>query len=185
MGRRGPQPLPANVHLLRGNPSHKPIGELVDGFQPAVGQPVCPSHLSAAAKREWNRVVPWLERYNLVDELSRAPLAIYCQAWADLVYHQEILDRAVRDAKAKRAACEKAGKVYEGGDGSTVTTPNGHTQYSPHWVMRNRAADQVEKFRQAFPIGPDVWAKFTPSTNLQGDLFPDPAAGDQGGFDSL
>ena len=30
MGARGPKPLPANVHHLRGNPSKKPLGAILD-----------------------------------------------------------------------------------------------------------------------------------------------------------
>ena len=52
MGARGPKPLPANVHLLRGNPSKLSNADLVDALQPEVEIPNCPRHLLPEARKE-------------------------------------------------------------------------------------------------------------------------------------
>ena len=51
MGARGPRALPANVHVLRGNPSKKSVGDLMGEFQPEVEIPGAPSWLWAEAKK--------------------------------------------------------------------------------------------------------------------------------------
>ena len=56
MGSRGPQPLPSNVHLLRGNPSKKSATDLLDDFNPEVEIPTSPKWLWPEAKKEWRRI---------------------------------------------------------------------------------------------------------------------------------
>jgi len=51
MGLRGPKALPANVHLLRNNPSKKPLASLFDEFRPEVDIPKVPPWLWAEAKK--------------------------------------------------------------------------------------------------------------------------------------
>lgn len=77
MGQRGPKPLPANVHQLRGNASKKPIGAILDEFRPEVEIPDFPSWIWPEAKKEWKRVSYELERYGLVSKLDRAALVLY------------------------------------------------------------------------------------------------------------
>lgn len=173
MGARGPRPLPANVHLLRGNPSKKAAGDLVDGFEPEIEIPGCPKHLMPEARKEWKRIGPELERYGLISKIDRAALSLYCQAWARLVWAEEQLQRAAAIAAEKAAEAAALGKVWDGGDGYTIPTPNGHTQYSPHWVIANKAADQVDKFLQAFGMSPSSRSRVAASTNRQGQLFDD------------
>src|SRR5690242_18226422 len=71
MGTRGPRALPANVHILRGNPSKKPLGELFDELRPEVEIPDCPSWIWSEAKKEWKRVSAELEKYGLISKLDR------------------------------------------------------------------------------------------------------------------
>jgi phage terminase small subunit len=170
MGQRGPKPLPGNVHQLRGNASKKPIATLLDELKPEVEIPGCPRHLLPEARKEWKRVAAELERYGLVSKLDRADLALYCQAWAWWVYHEEQLQRAMALAAENKAAWEKAeldrlagaeqrGESYAlrpwvGGDGFMIPTPNGSFTYSPHWVAKNKAAEQVDKFAASFGLSP-------------------------------
>lgn len=185
MGSRGPKPLPANVHLLRGNPSKKPLADLVDELQPEVEIPGCPRHLLPEARKEWKRITPELERYGLISKLDRAALSLYCQTWAKWVWAEEQLQRAQRLAAEKMAAAEAKGEVYTGGDGYTVPTPNGHMTYSPHYVIANKAMEQVHKYLASFGLDPASRGRVNPSSVRQRDMFADDGDGDQGGFSDL
>ena len=182
----GPRALPSNVHLLRGNPSKKPIADLVDGFQPEVEIPGCPRHLLPEARKEWRRITPELERYGLISKLDRSALALYCQAWARWVWAEEQLQRAQAQAQAAMAIAAAEGKPYEGGDGITVQTPNGHMTYSPHWVISNKAMEQVNKYLASFGLDPASRSKVAPSAVRQRDMFEDDEGGaTPGGFNDL
>jgi len=173
----GPKPLPANVHLLRGNPSKLTFDQLRDQLQPEIEVPGCPPHLLPEARKEWRRITPELERYGLVSKLDRGALALYCQAWARWVWAELQLQRAVKLAAQRQAEAEAKGEVYTGGDGYTVPTPGGHMTYSPHWVIANKAMEQVNKYLADFGLSPSSRGKVNPSNHLQRAL---PGMGDDG-----
>lgn len=175
MGNRGPNPLPSNVHQLRGNPSKKSAVQLTDSLQPEINIPGCPQHLLKEAKKEWKRITPILEQYGLVSKLDRAALSSYCQSWALLVYVEERIRRNMELADKKRIECEARGEEYKGGDGLVEVTSNGNTIYSPYWVMRNRAHYAIERALINFGLSPAARGRVTPSTRLQKDLFETPA----------
>ena len=193
MGARGPKPLPANVHLLRGNPSKLSAAELKGSVQFEVELPSLPKHLLPEAKKEWKRAAGELLRYGLVSKLDRTALALYVQEWAWLVWHEEALQRDIKLAEAKRAAWdlvqqakvvqaeangeEFAPAAYPGGDGFMLPTPNGSFTYNPHWVARNKHAAGVDKFQASFGMSPSSRGRVSPSS-LQGDLFGDPNKAD-------
>lgn len=186
MGSRGPKPLPSNVHRLRGNPSKLPLADLVDQLQPEVEIPGCPPHLLPEARKEWKRITPLLERYGLISKLDRAALSLYCQTWARWVWAEKALQRAQRIAAEKMAAAEEKGEVYTGGDGYTVPTPNGHMTYSPHWVIANKAMEQVHKYLASFGLDPASRGRVNPSSIRQREMFGDDEEnGAQGGFADL
>lgn len=185
MGARGPKPLPANVHLLRGNPSKKSLADLVDDLQPEVEIPGCPQHLMTEAKKEWKRITPELERYGLVSKIDRAALALYCQAWARWVWAERQLQLAQATAARKMDAAAAKGEPYTGGDGYTVATPNGNMTYSPHWVIANKAMEQCSKFLASFGMDPASRRTVSPSAIRQRELFPEDGDGDQAGFGAL
>lgn len=183
MGARGPKPLPSNVHLLRGNPSKLSISDLVDSLQPEVEVPNCPRHLLPEARKEWRRITPELERYGLISKLDRAALALYCQAYARWVWAEEQLQRSVKLAQEKEAAAVERGEAWSGGDGYTVPTPNGHMTYSPHWVIANKAMEQVNRYMSSFGLDPASRGRVNPSAVRQRDMFTD--ADDKSGFNDL
>ena len=186
MGARGPKPLPSNVHLLRGNPSKLPVADLVDGLQAEVEIPNCPRHLLPEARKEWKRITPELERYGLISKLDRASLSLYCQAWARWVWAEEQLQRAQTSAAAAMAEAEAKGLPYVGGDGLTVPTPNGHMTYSPHWVVANKAMEQVNRYMANFGLDPSSRGRVNPSSLRQRTLFDDDSgAGQAAGFGDL
>jgi P27 family predicted phage terminase small subunit len=150
MGERGPKPLPANVHLLNGNPSKKKFSVLSDGSRVPVEIPDCPSHLDAGAKREWKLIVPELERLGLIAKIDKAALAIYCVAYS------------------RWEAAEKELKKL-GLDALTFKTPSGYTQTSPLLQISNKAQEQIKSSMADFGMSPSARSRV--SVTLQGDLF--------------
>ena len=82
---RGPAPLPTAIKEFRGNPGKRPLNhdepkpELVDGL------PQPPKWLKGEAKREWNRVLPYLTGTKVLAKLDTGPLATYCLLHAEVV----------------------------------------------------------------------------------------------------
>lgn len=185
MGARGPKPLPANVHWLKGNPSKKPLADLISELQPEVELPTCPKHLWAEARKEWKRIGAELVRYGLVSNIDRAALALYCQAWARWVWAEQQMARAQERAAAAMAEADAKGVEYLGGDGLTVATPNGHMTYSPHWVIANKAMQQVHQYLESFGMKPDARGRVKVSENRQSGLFDDEDDKPKGGFDEI
>lgn len=171
MGHRGPKPLPANVHMLRGNASKKPLGAILDEFRPEVEIPDFPSWIWPEAKKEWKRIATELERYGLISKLDRAALVLYCQAWAKMVWAERALTRAMKLAEDARAEAESKGLEYMGGDGLMVKTANGNFTYSHHWVVGKHAASEVKRYLDLFGLSPSARSRVTVSDNRQGSLF--------------
>lgn len=176
MGARGPKPLPANVHRLRGNPSKLRLDELDDGVNPEIEIPDCPRHLLPEARKFWRRLTPELEKLGLISKIDQAALALVCQEWAWKVWHEERLQGAIKVAELGRALHEEKraeyaardekweGGEWAGGDGFQVPTPNGNLTYSPHWVARNRHALLLDKFLASFGMSPSSRGRVTPSS---------------------
>lgn len=199
MGQRGPKPLPANVHLLRGNPSRLSAGELHDTVDPEIAIPHCPKHLLPEARKFWRRLTPELEKLRLISLIDQAALGLACQEWGWLVWHEMLLQRDVAQAELKakawaeveeqkRAAAEARDEQYAplpwlGGDGFTIPTPNGSVTYNPHWVARNKHALLLDRFLASFGMSPSSRGRVTPSSR-QMEL---PGVGDapKGGFNAL
>ncbi len=171
MGKPGPRPLPANVHQLRGNPSKKALGAILDEFRPEVEIPDFPSWIWPEAKKEWKRISVELERYGLVSKLDRAALVLYCQAWAKMVWAERQLSRAMATANEAKAAAEADGREYTGGDGLMVKTANGNFTYSHHWVVGRHAAAEVRRYLDLFGLSPSARSRVSTSDNRQGSLF--------------
>ena len=167
----GPKALPANVHLLRGNPSKKNFAELLGEFQPEVALPDFPSWIWPEAKKEWKRVGPLLLKDGLIAKGERAALTLYCQAWAKWVWSERMLNRAMAKADGDREAAEAKGLVYEGGDGIMVKTANGNFTYSHHWVVGRHAESAVKRYLEMFGLAPAFRRGVTVSNNRQSTLF--------------
>lgn len=180
MGTRGPKPLPANVHRLRGNPSRLPSHRLTDAVEPDVEIPDIPRHLLPEAKKFWKRLTPELEKLGLVAKIDQAALALVCQEYAWWAHHETQLQRDVKAAADKREAfeakeaerlaeAEAKGENYEpkawtGGDGFQVPTPNGNLTYNPHWVARNRHVQLLDRFLASFGLSPSSRGRVTASS---------------------
>lgn len=182
MGSRGPRPLPANVHALNRNPSKKPFADLLDSVQPEIEVPSFPKHLWPEARKEWKRIGPELVANGLISLLDRAALALYCQAWAKMVWAEGQMTRAMERAAQGEAEAAEKGEAWKGGDGIMVPSPNGSLVYSHFWVVANKEADKVDKFLASFGMSPSSRGRVKPSNNRQAEL---PLEGAPGGFDGL
>jgi P27 family predicted phage terminase small subunit len=102
--------------------------------------PDCPPELGPVARAEWHRLVPELARLNLITHLDRAPLAIYCVAYAQWVDAAEFIQKF----------------------GSMVKTPSGFPVQSPYVAILNRQADTMIRIASEFGFTPASRAKLIP-----------------------
>jgi P27 family predicted phage terminase small subunit len=125
----GPPPKPPQLKLLQGNPGKRPIPKQL--VAPTAGAD-CPRVLSAAAKREWKRLQPELERLGLLTQIDRASLAAYCEAWADFEW-------AVRKIKS-------GSRVTEAGNGTLIP--------HPAVLIKKNAMQKIREFAAEFGFTP-------------------------------
>lgn len=163
MGERGPKPLPANVHALRGNRSRLTATQL-DDVRPPAAIPDAPAHLIAEALEEWNRITPLLMELGLITEIDRATLAAYCQNYGRWV-----------NAELKIAKLN-AMPDGDGHGGEIGTTPSGYKQISVLLQISNRALEMYTKYAAEFGMTPSARSRVRPSvpTQGQGELFGKP-----------
>lgn len=147
----GPKPTPANLHLLRGNPSKLKRASLIDEIvRPPVAIPDCPAHLIDEAKLEWKRITLHLFRLGLITDLDRAALAAYCQAygrWSAVEMKIAVINKKDRDHTA----------------GLIGDTPSGYKQISVLLQISNRCVEQMEKFLSHFGLSPAARSRVTAS----------------------
>lgn len=155
MGQRGPRPLPANVHQLRGNPSKIPQGTLDAQAFVDVEIPNCPQFLKDEARREYRRIGPLLAAAKLVTLLDRGSLAAYCVNYARWVHAEK--------------------KLADLGDaGHEAVTPSGYKQIGVWLQISHRAQDQMLKFAREFGLTPSARsALHVQAAAGQASLFPD------------
>lgn len=84
MGARGPAPKSTNMRILEGNPSRRPLND--DEPKPE-GKVTRPRYLTAAAKREWDRLAPVLEGCGILTAADVTLFAAFCDAVA---HHQAV-----------------------------------------------------------------------------------------------
>ena len=171
MGKRGPMPLPANLHLLRGNPSKRAISVLADEFRPEVEIPHCPTVLWPEAKEEWLRITTELKRYGLISKLDRGALAQLCQDWAHWHWAEgKIADANFADPKGEAGMIE--------------TAQSGYRMQSVYLQIATHAKNNYMKAKSCFGLSPSDRVRIKPSdTQLALDL-PDTKPS-LGGFNAL
>lgn len=143
--------MPANVHLLRGNPSKKSMSALLDDVvRPDVAIPPCPKELNEDARSEWRRITKHLIKLGLLSHIDRAALAGYCSAWGDFLW----AERRIAELNADDPTGER-GRVWD--------TPSGYKQISVIQQMKNRALEQLAKFLAEFGMSPAARSRVTQS----------------------
>lgn len=138
--RSGRKPLPANIHILNGNPSKKPAAALMAEIRPDVETPEPPDFLTDEALAEWHRICPLLERVGLISGLYRASLAAYCQAWGRYAYAEARIKELREDAMIEQ-------------------TPSGYRQMGVWLQISNRAAAEIKSLSSEFGLTPAAIAR--------------------------
>ena len=136
MGRKA---LPANVHLLRGNPSKLPVSQLLgdDVIRPEVAIPPCPKYLGAEGQKEWRRITKYLFGLGLISHIDRAALTGYCDAWDDYVWARKTIEAAAQP-----------------GDGRVTDLPSGYKQVSVAVQIKSRSWALMKQFLAEFGMSP-------------------------------
>lgn len=148
MGSRGPKTLPANVHMLRGNPSKKPLASLLDDVvRPDVEVPKCPEWLSVDAKAEWRRITKLLVPLGLISQIDRATLTAYCTAWGDLAWAERQIAQASE----------------EDGGGRISKIAAGTPKLSAVMNLKYQSMEKLVRFGTEFGMSPAARSRVTAS----------------------
>jgi len=110
---------PAALKLLKGRGDGRDSGGRQVNPGPTFRRipPRPPTWLSTEAKAEWRRVVPGLQRLDLLKEEDRAALAAYCETWARFV-------EATRTVHREGLTCEVVTVRKDGSESRrTITNP--------------------------------------------------------------
>jgi P27 family predicted phage terminase small subunit len=157
MGARGPKPLPNNVKAFTGT-AHRPLraADLADGVHPAVALPQAPKHMAPEARKEWARVTPLLLELNLLTQVDRAALELYCRAYGRL----QQVERALTARQAQL--------LTEGKDPTEALmqpTPTGFVRESALSKLAAELSQQVDRYLASFGMSPSARSRVTASRN--------------------
>lgn len=134
--RPGPPPQPLELKLLRGNPGKRSLPKHT--VTPTAGAD-CPRELSPAARAEWRRLQPELERLGLLTQIDRAAMASYCEAWSDFRWSVQRIRRS--------------GRTIEAGNGTLIP--------HPAIVIKRQAMELIRKFASEFGFTPSARARLS------------------------
>ncbi|MDT3720338.1 phage terminase small subunit P27 family [Pseudomonas oryzihabitans] len=159
----GRSALPASVHVLRGNPSKRPLAELQRELrEPSVPveAPPKPAFLQGEAADEWDRVVAALLELGWITTLDQAALATYCEAYG-------------RWLKLEREVARLNAASADGLGGELQTFPNGTRQEHPVRSAAKSAAKAVNQAGALFGFSPVARrAMKAMAAHPQGELIP-------------
>jgi P27 family predicted phage terminase small subunit len=134
---RGRKPTPTKLRILRGNPSRRPLPTAEPTPAPTVGPP--PEWLPAAARDEWARLAPLLERIGVLTEADHHALILFCQTW--IVWRQA------------SAHIAKHGLIVKARSGRPIV--------SPHVGIAQKALDQLRGLVADFGMTPSSRSRVT------------------------
>lgn len=169
MGLRGPQPEPAALKFLKGNPGKRALN-LSDGVNPPVEMPDKPPHVKANkwASQEWDDAGEELLQLGLVGRIDKASFANYCMTYGEL---RELEDEfAALKAEARKTA-ERSDKRAAVVDVYFVTTPTGFKRESALHRKITEMRKEVEIYARNFGMNPSSRMRVQPSNMIQPDLF--------------
>ncbi len=134
MAKPGPQPVPAELKRLKGNPGRRPISG--DEPKPLVtsGVPEPPDWLLIYAKTEWGALAPELHRLGLLTVVDQTAFAAYCQSYARW----------------------RSAEEYMGENGNTVVEETGVERRVPQAVISQAALVDMNRFGSQFGLTPSA-----------------------------
>ena len=136
----GAKPKPTALKVLYGNPGKRPLPKNEPKPKPIA--PECPEWLHKDAKKEWGRIVPELERLDLITVVDMAALSGYCESWAQYKEATEFI--------------HKHGSVYP------IKDDQGRVKYLqqvPQVSIANKALTNVRSFCSEFGLTPSARAR--------------------------
>lgn len=81
--RFGPKPAPTALKKLAGNPGKRALNAREP--HPQGGPPPCPDWMPPEGRKQWERVVPELDRLKLLTSVDGAVLEGFCAAYSEFV----------------------------------------------------------------------------------------------------
>lgn len=132
---RGRKPKPTAIKKLEGNPGKRALNRKEPKTESVI--PVCPNHLTGAARTEWVRITAELHKLKLISNIDRAALAAYCSAWADYVKAENKLKK----------------------EGEVLISEKGGAYQNPWLAIKKRSMEQIVKFGAEFGMTPSSRTK--------------------------
>lgn len=133
---------PAALKLLKGRGNGTDSGGRKVERGPAFRRepPQAPEWLTAEARAEWDRVVPGLERLDILKAEDRAVLAAYCETWARFV-------EATRDIQTNGLTITNHSTRKDGTESEWTTT-------NPAVGIASAAGRELRSFAAQFGLTP-------------------------------
>lgn len=153
-----PTPRPAKLRLLNGRSEGRDSGGRIITPPPNFIReaPTPPSWLSREARAEWRRVVPGLERLDVLKPQDRAALSVYCECWSAFV-------AATRQYRV---------------EGMTMVNPDsGRVHTHPCVAIANTAARQMLRYAQEFGLTASAEHRLNNANLMPGDDENNPFSG--------
>ena len=141
----GTKPKPTHLKLVTGNPGKRALNRKEAKTRAAIPAP--PTHLSADAVGEWERVATELFNLGILSEIDRAALAAYAMAYG-------------RWVQAERAIAKMAEKDQLTG-GLMIKTSNGNAIQNPLVGTANKAAADMMRYAAEFGMTPSARSRIS------------------------
>ena len=126
----GPKPKPTKLKLISGNPGKRALNKSEPN--PKAAKTRAPAGLSKMAQKHWRTVAVQLSEANILTELDRPALILYCESWA-------------RWQEASKMVQER---------GMLVKSPTGYPMQNPYLSIANKALDQMQRLLVEFGMTP-------------------------------
>lgn len=131
MGSRGPRSKPNELKKLEGNPGKRKINN-TPKYELSEKTRTPPSYLGTYGKKEWKRILPLIEKNNLMTDADYITLAGYCQS----------VDTWILAEQKKRS------------EGLISITDKGNEIQHPAVGIANTALQNILKFGREFGLSP-------------------------------
>lgn len=86
---RGRKPTPSATKRLRGNPGKRKVNTSEPTYEVAI--PDAPSNLDEGALTEWNLITQELAAKQVITQVDKAILALYCETYSEWIMLGEML----------------------------------------------------------------------------------------------